>query len=392
MLAKWRLLLHPMKQRLRNWIYVAVYGFVQMRHPVRPNSVILATNRTATLTDNLRYILNGLDREKYHVRIFLLSSPSASWMSRFIMRLNFVAAMATTQYTLVDDFLPTVYAIRLRPGTRLIQVWHALGALKRVGFSRGGKYGGPASTSISHKNYTDVIVSSEPIRKDFAEAFGVSIDTVHATGAPRSDLFFDDDAQERSRTAVYSACPDLKGKRVILYAPTFRGRGKRTAYFPDGFIDLDRIYAALGEDDIFVLRLHPFVKDCVQIPHDYRDKIVDLSSYPEFNSLLLVSDLLITDYSSAIFDYSLMRRPVVFYVPDLDTYTAERGFYYDFSEYAYGPVARDLDCLISLLGTTAVDDEVLTVFHEKFLGACDGHATQRFLSTILADSKEPVYV
>jgi len=388
MLAQWRLFLHPKKQRLRHFVYVIAYDCVRILRPIRPNSVILATNRTHVLTDNLRAISDHLDLEKYHVRTFFLASPSESKTSRFLTRIRFVAAMATTEYTLVDDFLPTVYAIRLRPGARLIQVWHALGALKRVGFSRGGKNGGPVATSISHKNYTDVIVSSTPIRKDFAEAFGVSLDTVHATGAPRSDLFFDEDAQRSARATVYAAYPTLQGKRVILFAPTFRGESKRTAYYPANFIDLDRIGAALGEDDIFVLKLHPFVKDHLHIPHAYRDKILDLGDYPEFNHLLLVSDVLITDYSSAIFDYSLLKRPVIFYAPDLDEYTRDRGFYYDFSEYAYGPLARDLDSLIPLIRTETIDENRLSVFHEKFLGACDGHATQRFLTTILADPQE----
>lgn len=384
---RWRLFLHPKNQKLRNLVFTMLYGFISIFRPVRPNSVILATNRTTILTDNLRYVFDGIDKKKFHVRTFFLSSPSASRVSRFLTRLRFVAAMATTQYTLVDDVVPIVYAIRLRPGTHLVQIWHALGALKKVGFSRNGRNGGPPATSITHKNYTDVIVSSESIRKDFAEAFGVSIDRVHATGAPRSDLFFDTAAQETVCEAVYASRPELRGKRVILFAPTFRGNGKRTAHYPLDYLDLDRIYAGLGDNDMFVIKMHPFVKGRVPIPPAYCDKIVDLSGYPEFNNLLLVCGLLVTDYSSAIFDYSLLQRPVVFYVPDLEVYSRNRGFYYDFSEYAYGPVVFDLDSLIPRLGMTTIDEDRLSVFREKFLNACDGHSTQRFLDTVFSPSE-----
>jgi len=381
---KWRLFLHPLNQRLKSSIYVLVYVCVRIWRPIRPDSVILATNRTRTLTDNLRFIYSHIDHEKYHVRTFFLSS--ASVVKRFRTSLSFVAAMARAQYTLVDDFIPTVYAIRLRPGTRLVQVWHALGALKRVGFSRGGRNGGPPATSISHKNYTDVIVSSEAIRSDFADAFGVSLDKVHATGAPRSDLFFDPAELQKASTAVYDAYPVLQGKRVILFAPTFRGDGKRTAHYPARYLDLNRLYAGLGDNDIVAVRMHPFVRERISIPSEYRDKVLDLSGYPEFNHLLVVCDLLVTDYSSAIFDYALLKRPVVFYTPDIDEYEHNRGFYYDFSEYAYGPVVRDMDHVIPLLNTATIDEERLSGFCEKFLDACDGHATEKCLRTIFEES------
>jgi len=383
----WRIFLNPSYQSLKNLAYRLVYSCIRVIRPVCQDSVILATNRTQTLTDNLRFIFDRIDQEKYHVTTFFLSRPSTSWTSRLLAQLRFVAKMATTQYTIVDDFLPPVYALRLRPGVRLVQVWHALGALKRVGYSRGGKNGGPGATSISHKNYTDVIVSATSIRKNFAEAFAVSIDKVHATGAPRSDLFFNPREQESARASIHAAYPLLKGKRVILFAPTFRGERKRTAHYPSAYLDLDRMHAELGDEDILVLRMHPFVKDRVPIPPACRDKIIDLSDYPEFNHILLLCELLVTDYSSAIFDYSLLKRPVVFYAPDLDMYTRDRGFYYDFSEYAYGPVVRDLDSLLPLLGTTTVYEERRTRFCKRFLDACDGHATERFLATILADSQ-----
>jgi len=386
----WRLFLHPKYQKTRSLFYTLTYSLVRAFCPVRRDSVILATNRTLVLTGNLRYIYDRINRDRYTVRTFFLSKAAASAPLRFLTGLRFVAAMARTQYTIVDDFLPLIYPIRLRPGTRLVQVWHALGALKRVGYSRGGKNGGPPITSISHKNYTDVIVSAESIRTDFAQAFGVCVDKVHATGAPRSDLFFDVAQQERVRALLHTAYPLLRGKRVILFAPTFRGWRKRTAYYPSDYLDLDRLGAALGESDVLVLKMHPFVKDHMPIPPEYADRILDLSDYPEFNHLLLLCDLLITDYSSAIFDYALLRRPIVFYVPDLDTYTRDRGFYYDFSEYVYGPVVSDMDSLVSTLGTTTVDEDRLAIFCGKFLSACDGHATQRFLATIFTPSPSTV--
>ncbi|MCL2470355.1 MAG: CDP-glycerol glycerophosphotransferase family protein [Propionibacteriaceae bacterium] len=380
--AQWRLWLHPQLQRLRNLPSILAYSLVSLVCPIRPNSVIFVTNRLGVLTDNLKFVYDSLDKNQYAVTEVCLPTRTASGWTRLIHNLRFVVAMAQTQYVLVDDFLPVLYPLRLRRGTRLVQVWHALGALKRVGYSRQGRGGGPPSTSMSHKNYTDVIVSAESIRKDFAEAFSVPLQTVHATGAPRSDLFFDADEQDRILEPLYDAVPQLKGKRVILFAPTFRGGQKRGAHYPAKFIDLDRFGAALGDHDLLVIKMHPFITDPLPIPPAYADKIIDLSSYHEFNHLLLVADVLVTDYSSAIFDYALLGRPVVFYVPDLDDYTRHRGFYYDFDEYAYGPLARTFPELLSALRDPQVDEARLRQFHDKFLDRCDGHATQRFIDLI----------
>jgi len=376
----WRLFLHPRLQLFKHLVFRIAYSFVAARRPVEPNSVILVTNRHHVLAGNLRYIYDHLNKDTFSIHTFFLDQPSLRL--RAIQDLRFVVAMAQVQYVLVDDFMPLLYALRLRPGTRLVQVWHALGALKRVGYSRQGLGGGPPATSMSHKNYTDVIVSAESIRKDFAEAFCVSMQTVHATGAPRSDLFFDPDEQTRILEPLYASLPQLRDKRVILFAPTFRGGGKRAAYYPDTFLDLEKFGAALGDNDLVVIKMHPFVTDPLPIPPIFADKIIDLSSYPEFNHLLLVSDILVTDYSSAIFDYALLERPVVFYVPDLDDYTRQRGFYYDFDEYAYGPVARTFPELLTALNDPQIDRKRLSQFHDKFLDRCDGHATQRFIDVI----------
>ena len=383
MMKNVRLILHPKLQWLRNVVCVLVYGLVACLRPVKADSIILATNRRAYLSDNLRWIYEELDKDLYSVRVMFVEDSHTP--RRVISDLRFITAMAQTQVTIVDDFLPVVYPVKLRPGTRLVQVWHALGALKRVGYSRGGKHGGPIASSISHKNYTDVIVSADSIRQDFASAFGVPLAVVHATGAPRSDLFFNADKQKSALARLYQAVPQVRGRRVILFAPTFRGPDKKSAYYPDSFLDLARIGAALGPNDILALRLHPFVKQAPVIPPDYRDRIVDLGSYPEFNHLLLACDLLVTDYSSAIFDYALLGRPLVFYVPDLAAYWQQHGFYYPFTDYTYGPVVDDLDSLLAALTTARVDQARLERFRHQFLNRCDGRATQRFLETVLPD-------
>ena len=136
-----------------------------------------------------------------------------------------------SKYILVDDFIPLMYPLPLRKETKFIQVWHAMGAFKKVGFSRLGKVGGPSPRSLTHRNYTDTIVSSEAIRENYAEAFGISVEKVHAIGIPRTDIFFDETYKQNIREELYKKYPKLKGKKIILFAPTFRGNGVKTAHY-----------------------------------------------------------------------------------------------------------------------------------------------------------------
>ncbi|MDR2975621.1 MAG: CDP-glycerol glycerophosphotransferase family protein [Propionibacteriaceae bacterium] len=381
-LACW---LHPYAQRLHNAVYTVAYAVGARTRPMKPDSVLLLTNRGDVLSDNLLYIDRALDHDAHAVTTIFLTQRPSSVLARVWRDLRVVWTMAQTQYTIIDDFLPLVYTAHLRPGARLVQVWHALGAFKRVGYSRGGRDGGPPPTSISHKNYTDVIVSSDSVRPNYAEAFGVTLAVVHATGVPRTDLFFDPVDREAASADLHRRVPQLKGKRVILFAPTFRGQNKRTATYPEAFLDLERIGARLGPDDLFVIRMHPFVTRTWPIPEAYRESIIDLSGFPEFNHLLLAADVLVTDYSSAIFDYALLHRPIVFYVPDLEQYVDQRGFYYDMERYLYGPVARDLPQLRQCLAHPTIDEDKWTQFCATFLNRCDGQATSRFMETIFAE-------
>lgn len=382
MAKRWKRFYYPKLQKAKRFVYMLLYKLTAATHPLRAGSIIMATNRSGELSGNLRYIYDELTSHGHDVDIYFFRGRTGPALQRLRRNVRFIRAMAQTEYTLIDDFFPLVYPIKLRENARLVQVWHAIGAFKRVGYSRLGKSGGPVETSISHKNYTDVIVSADAIRGDYAEAFGIDLNKVHATGVPRADLFFRDAEKERIIAALYAEYPILKGKRVILFAPTFRGKGKNTAHYPPEFLDLEQLGAALGEEELFVLKMHPFIKGDLSIPDAYRDKMIDLTSFPEINHLLLVTDLLITDYSSVIFEYALLKRPTIFYTPDLEQYRQDRDFYYDFDEYMYGTLCLSFEELLPALHGTLEPLSHYEHFMEKFLNRCDGHATERFLETI----------
>lgn len=129
--------------------------------------------------------------------------------------------------------------------------------------------------------------------------------------------------------------------------------------------------------------MHPFIKNMITIKEEYQDKIIDLTNYKDINELLLVTDLLITDYSSVIFEYSFMKKPIVFYVPDLEEYDNGRSFFYNYDEYMYGTTAKTEKELITSIHHATVNEEKLAKFSEKFLNKCDGNSTKRFIEELI---------
>jgi CDP-ribitol ribitolphosphotransferase len=123
-----------------------------------------------------------------------------------------------------------------------------MGAFKTVGYSRSGKTGGPDSISLTHRGYTGAIVSSESIRKNYAEAFNMDIEKVDALGIPRTDIFFDKKYETNIKKKLYEKYPKLKNKKVILFAPTFRGNGQKSAYYNFDWIDFKK-FGDVSHDD-----------------------------------------------------------------------------------------------------------------------------------------------
>jgi len=369
---------YPLLQKSKKIVLIILYHIYIHIFKCKENRILIASNTKEVLYGNLLYIYQGLKQYNYDIQIMLTNEKSLWKKVKYDFKILYY--IATSKYILIDDFFPLMYVLKIRKEAKLIQVWHALGAFKKVGYSR--KDIGNQN-SLTHKNYTDAIVSADSIVPNYAEAFGISQEKVHALGMPRTDLFFCEKEMEQKREAVYEKYPILKGKKVFLFAPTFRGKGRKTAHYPETYIDLEKIYAHLKENEIFVMKLHPFIKNTIQVNPAFQDKIIDLTDYQDINDLLLITDLLITDYSSVIFEYSFMEKPVVFYVPDLEEYDNARSFYYPYEEYMYGTTARNQEELLQKMQETVVDKEKIEKFKQKFLNQCDGNSTKKFIKELI---------
>lgn len=286
--------------------------------------------------------------------------------------------MTTSRVIICDDYNRYLRIYPLRPSQRVIQLWHACGAFKKF-----GRYGTPLGKKVdlaTHVQYNLVCVSSEHIRGIYADAFDIPVSRVHALGCPRTDLFFDASYREEKKAQIYEKYPVLKDREVIVYAPTFRDnvpKQPRSVFTPP--IDFSWLSRQLAPDQIFVVCPHPVVKN--QIVEGSFPNILELRDIPT-NDMMLVSSLLVTDYSSVIFEYALLKKPMAFFCYDLDGY--DRGFYLNYPEDLPGDVFRTAEELAAYLRDSArhVIDERYTKFVETYMSACDGKSSERIAALI----------
>lgn len=211
---------------------------------------------------------------------------------------------------------------------------------------------------------------------------------MYATGVPRADIFFDEEYKSYVRETLYDRYPYLKDKKVILFAPTFRGNGQASAYYPFEILDLKKLYEELHEEYVFLFKIHPFVKNKLTIPYEYADFFYDFSSYREVNDLLLITDLLITDYSSVCFEFALLGKPMLFFAFDVEQYIEDRDFYYNYFDFIPGPLVKSTDGITEAIKKGNFQQEKIRPFVKYFFDDTLGRASKNVVDQLIIPSLE----
>lgn len=290
--------------------------------------------------------------------------------------------LATARYVFLDnEFLPMAY-IRFSKRTRVVQLWHGTGTIKKFGqdVNEGTlkKLEYRANQKITH-----LIVNNAQVKKEYASAFGIPDDRIYVLGLPRTDLMLDRSFLERRRKSFFEDHEKLRGKKCILYAPTFRDAEVAN---PQIHLDIDRMSAELQPDEVLMIRLHPYVANQMgeELESGKWDNIINVSGYPGVTTLLAAADMLITDYSSIIFEYCLLDRPMIFYAYDLETFESSgRSFYRDYKTFVPGPVVTSQSELMRCMAEA--DISANGKFVSENFSSLDTNLTNRLLELIFCE-------
>jgi CDP-ribitol ribitolphosphotransferase len=285
--------------------------------------------------------------------------------------------LQTSGLVVVDNAYFPIHVGPHRPETTVVQVWHAAGALKRFGLDAPVTEHA-AERAFLHRHYDYVVVAGESSREPYASALRTPVDRVLALGSPRTDFFFDEAAMAAARERLLNEHPQLRNRTVVLYAPTFRGRGEAKRAAP-GF-NAARLRSLLPPSYALVLKTHPNL-DRRATPTRGYDAVIDPAS--EVNEVFTISDVLVTDYSSSVFEWALLRRPLVLLVPDLRRYEADPGLYLDYRTAMVGTQVADTDEVAAAILDDRFDLGAYDAFVARHLQASDGAASRRFVHRFL---------
>ena len=288
--------------------------------------------------------------------------------------------LSSSRYIFLNDnFFPLAF-MEFKPENCIVQLWHAPGASKKFGGSVDFE-SREILGKISQK--TDyLIVTSKNIIGYYSEAFQMPEDKIKPLGLPRMDYYFEDHDTDRLRQDFFKKYGVSSDKKIILYAPTFRDEERYNNVFD--YLDLDKFNRELGSEYVLALRLHPKIKDFYKRDISSDGQYIDVSDFESEQELMLISDILITDYSSIMIEFSALNKPTVFFTYDLDYYRAnERGFYYDFKTTVPGPIVHSSDGLIDVIKNDGFDKSRISEFVKTQFDEIDGHSSQRIVDYLL---------
>lgn len=230
--------------------------------------------------------------------------------------------IATSEAVLLDTYAITVSLLNGHIDIPVIQMWHALGDMKKFGYTAIGNVDGRNRTMAElmnmHRGYTSVLISSKSFIDDYAAGFGIDPSIIYEAPLPRTDLLIDPVYRKEQRERILRRFPQLRGKRNIVYCPTFRSRTPVNqgfaAFTLKESIDFDRYN--------LIIKAHPL--DTLEF-----DDARVFQHYPSGYDMLFVADYVISDYSTIIYEAGLLDVPVFLYGYDWKEYSSRRSLYID---------------------------------------------------------------
>ncbi len=382
--------------------YKVAFGFLGKVLPADNKLIMFESFLGKQYSDNPRAIYEYMRDNHPDYKLFWSSNrgsvnyfieKNVPYVRRFSIKWLFL--MTRSKYWITNSRLPLW--IPKPKHTEYLQTWHGT-PLKRLAADMDEVYMPGTNTEKYKRNFLaeaakwDYLVSPNAYSTEIFERAFDFRKTMLETGYPRNDFLYTHNNIE-TINALKKTIGLPEGKKVILYAPTWRDNQfyQKGKYKFDLEMDLALMREKLGEDYIVLLRLHYLVAENLDLSA-HEGFAYDASKHEDIRELYLIADMLITDYSSVFFDYANLKRPMLFFVYDIEDYRDNlRGFYFDFEKTAPGPLVKTTTELIDeikavengFIPTKAFED-----FHAKFCYLEDGHATERVVYQVIRRAKQ----
>lgn len=323
--------------------------------------VTFISRQSNEMSDDMKLLQKSLKNADRTVEtVFLCKTMGSGLLAKIGYCFHIFRQMyhiATSKVVVLDSYCIPISVLKQRSSLAVIQMWHALGSLKKFGLSIVGENEGRnaevAEAMAMHKNYTYVLTSSEACAPYFGEAFGYGREKLKVASLPRVDRLTDGDYARETVERITAEYPEMKDKKVVVYTPTFR-------MDRDVSEEIDRLASQFDENEyVFVLKKHPLMKvDC-------KNCLVD----DKFSSLEMIfaADYVVCDYSAIVFEAAIIGKPLFFYTFDYETYGVDRDFYIDYMKEMPGVISANPALLAKAIKDDEYSLERVKAFSKKYV-------------------------
>lgn len=312
------------------------------------------------------------------------------------LSLSYFFWLARSKYWISNCKLPS-YILKKKDQVYL-QTWHGT-PLKRLAhdiqissdakFYRSGLNAQEMQSTYDDdvKKYTYMIAPNSFCTRVFQSAFGIEKERLIETGYPRNDILINADEQKKQEIRARLGIPE--GKKVLLYAPTWRDNSFVAAgYTFELQADFRKWKEMLADEYVLLFKPHYLIINKFSDTEELNGFLYNVDASSEISDLYLIADVLVTDYSSVFFDYAILGRPIYFYMYDLDSYREElRGFYIDIYSDLPGDIYEDEEAMLKDIREGNFDWERLSQFNARFNEHEDGHASQRVIDIVFGEER-----
>lgn len=373
-------------------IFRTIYLNKYNKEPIVENRIFFIAFRGDFYTDSPKNIYEYLlekYRDKYEY-VWVINDNKTKIPGNPIrvkrFSLKYYKYIATSKYWVSNG--RQALRLRKRPEQIMLSTWHGT-PLKRLGLDIDNIYSGSPKIKKSYienaKGWNYLVSPNSYTTEILRRAFGYKGEILEE-GYPRNDILYN--ASEETVNKIKEDLKLPKDKKIIIYAPTWRD----DEFYDIGQykfalkLDLDKMKEELSDEYILLIRTHYFIADRLDLS-DYKGFAYDVSKYDDIAELYLISDILITDYSSVFFDFANLKRPILFFTYDLDKYEQVlRGFYIDINEEVPGPLLFTSEEVIDAIkNIEEVEDEYkdkYDIFYDRFCSIDDGNATERIVNRV----------
>ena len=373
-----RIGIHGMKGLLK-----AAYAPLKL-FPVKPGKVLFCSRQSNTMPLDYELIINQLNMRSHEpdytgapVECVAVLHRIGDGMGEYLRfagnTLKSMYHLATSQVCVLDSYWPAVSILHHKKSLKVVQIWHALGKLKKTGKVAVGEVSGrdkdTAELLNMHANNDYIIAGAKVWNPFYCDSFGCTEDMIYNYGLPRIDYLIDTEAENRRK--FFEAHPDFAGKPIILYVPTFRRNMK--ARWPEIVDAVD--YSKYN----LIVKNHPTQRIDVERPEGNVRYFDDIPS----TELLAVADYVITDYSSIALEAAVLRKKTLFWVYDYEEYLENNGLNINLYEAAPGHVFKDINELMKFIDEGRYDMDVLDRYREAWLPRDLGHSAEKIAGLIL---------